>query len=170
MIKKVINFVILIISVCSLMSCNNATKATSKKISFNTVDLNGNTVTEDIFKNKDFTILNIWGTYCSPCINEMPELGTWNKELPDNVQLIGIVIDVDAESKYNKETADEIVNTTGADYTHLLYNESLSSLLENVMAIPTTMFIDKEGNVLGDAIVGAYVNQYRDRLETLLNE
>ena len=189
--KKIYSsIIILLFTICFLTSCkfnlksdnsivdqitqeNNDSNQTTLSIKFpdfSSVALNDNVVTQDIFANKDITILNIWGTYCSPCINEMPELATWNKELPDNVQLIGLVIDVDSETKLNKDTALEIVNTTAADYTHILYNNSLNSFLVNVMAIPTTLFIDKEANILGEPIVGAYVRAYKDRLDKLLNE
>lgn len=178
----------IIMAICILTSCqinqrfnntevsnvenvaNKLVDSGSKEFSFSTVDLNDNVINQDIFANKDITILNIWGTYCSPCINEMPELGTWNNELPSNVQIIGLIVDVDAETKYNRDTAIKIVNSTGANYTHLLYNESLQKILENVIAIPTTLFIDKEGNTIGDPIVGAYVDKYKEKLDKLLNE
>ena len=57
---------------------------------FKSVDLEGNEIDNSIFANADITVLNFWGTYCGPCINEMPELEAWNKELPDNIQIIGV--------------------------------------------------------------------------------
>ena len=50
---------------------------------FTAIDLNGNKVTEDIFKGKKLTMINIWATFCSPCIGEMPYLETLNKEYAD---------------------------------------------------------------------------------------
>lgn len=41
---------------------------------FTTTDLNGNAVTEEIFLGKALTVVNIWGTFCDPCVNEMPLL------------------------------------------------------------------------------------------------
>ena len=64
---------------------------------FTATDLDGNTVTESIFTEKDLTVLNIWGTFCGPCIGEMPELGKWAKEMPDNVQIVGLIIDINGE-------------------------------------------------------------------------
>ena len=46
--------------------------------SFTAKDLDGNTVTEEIFAEKDLTVVNIWGTFCPPCIAEMPELGEFH--------------------------------------------------------------------------------------------
>ena len=64
---------------------------------FTATDLDGNTATESIFTEKDLTVLNIWGTFCGPCIGEMPELGEWAKEMPDNVQIVGLIIDINGE-------------------------------------------------------------------------
>lgn len=55
---------------------------------FEVTDLEGNPVGESnsIFENTDITVVNCWGTFCTPCIDEMPELEEWTKEMPDNVQ------------------------------------------------------------------------------------
>ena len=57
--------------------------------------LEGNTVTNDILSQADLTVVNFWGTFCNPCINEMPELAKWNEEMPDNVQMLGAIVDVE---------------------------------------------------------------------------
>ena len=61
---------------------------------FKTTDTNGNEVTEKIFSDKDITMVNVWGTFCGPCINEMPELQKIYESLPKNANLIGIAADV----------------------------------------------------------------------------
>ena len=65
-----------------------------KMPAFTAKDLQGNEVTEEIFAGKDLTVLNIWGTFCPPCIREMPELGEWARAMPENVQLIGLITDI----------------------------------------------------------------------------
>lgn len=62
---------------------------------FSTTDMDGNKVTNDTFADYDLTVVNFWATYCNPCIDELPELAEWKKELPDNVNLIGLLVDVD---------------------------------------------------------------------------
>ena len=49
-------------------------------------------VTNDIFSQADLTVVNFWGTFCNPCIDEMPELAKWNEEMPDNVQMLGVIV------------------------------------------------------------------------------
>lgn len=75
---------------------------------FKAKDLDGNEVTDSIFKEKDLTVVNIWGTFCTPCVEEMPELGEWAKEMPDNVQIVGLVCDIESD---NDETHKELAKT-----------------------------------------------------------
>ena len=54
---------------------------------FTTTTITGETVTNEIFAAKKITVLNIWGTFCPPCIAEMPELGKMARSLPDDAQI-----------------------------------------------------------------------------------
>lgn len=129
--------------------------------SFTAADLDGNTVTQDIFADYDLTMVNIWATFCSPCIQEMPDLGELKKEYKDKgVNIVGIVADVqNSDGSIPEEGvafAKEIVGRTGADYTHLLPSESLNNLILNrVNAVPTTVFVDSSGNFVGEEYVGS---------------
>lgn len=137
--------------------------------SFSSTDLEGNAVTEEIFSNADVTVVNFWGTFCPPCIGEMPELGTWAKEMPENVQLIGIVMDVEKAGTQTYENALKIVKTTGADYTNILIADQFQTITADMQFVPTTMFVDSQGNILGDPIVGADVEGYKERVKEILN-
>lgn len=122
--------------------------------SFTSYDLAGNEVTQDILAEADLTVLNIWGTFCGPCIREMPDLGEIAEEYKDKgVQIIGLASDVYDESGIEK--ANEIIEKTNANYLHLLPTQDLYDIyLKNVMAIPETLFLDKDGYIL-DSITGA---------------
>ena len=129
--------------------------------SFTTKDLEGNTITDSIFKEKDLTVVNIWGTFCGPCIGEMPELGEWSEEMPENVQLIGLVCDIEGEDdSKRKDLAAEIMEEAGADFTNIIPDSSFNSLLEWATGVPATIFVDKEGNITGEPIIGAFVKGY----------
>lgn len=139
--------------------------------SFTATDLNGNTVTESIFGEKDLTVLNIWGTFCGPCIGEMPELGEWAKEMPDNVQLLGLIIDISGEEDTeHRDLAVDITQKAGADFTNLIANADFAPILKDVVGVPTTLFIDGDGNIVGDPIVGADVEGYKTFVEEYLGE
>ncbi len=137
---------------------------------FITKDLKGNTVTENIFAEKDLTVVNIWGTFCNPCIEEMPELGEWAKIMPENVQLIGIISDIANENDtmhYN--LAVEIMEKAKADFTQLIVNEDFESIMYWIPGVPTTLFVDKNGNIVGKPIIGADVDGYKKFVENYLN-
>ena len=138
---------------------------------FETVDLAGNTVTNEIFYGKDLTVINIWGTYCNPCIDEMPELAEWSESMPENMQLIGLVSDLNsADDADTFELAQAICEATGADvYTNLVANEDFFELLSGVVGTPTTFFVDSTGAIVGDPIVGANVGGCIKAAEDLLS-
>jgi len=128
---------------------------------FTTTDLEGNAVDQSIFSKAKLTMVNIWGTFCDPCISEMPELAEINEELSkDGVQVVGIVLDVynydGSISDQTVEIANEIIALTGANYTHLLPSEDLNRIkLGEVMSIPETVFVNSNGNLVGESYVGA---------------
>lgn len=137
--------------------------------SFNTVDLNGKTVTQNIFADRKLTVVNIWGTFCGPCIEELPELGKWAGKLPDNTQIIGIVGDIDgADDKEHLELAQKICDKASVSYTNLIPDKSLHKMLKGVVGYPTTFLVDSDGNIIGDPIVGASPDDYKTAVNNYL--
>ncbi len=166
--KHLLDLLILFIALLMLTSCGK--KADDKDvIRFETTDLEGNTVSsEDIFSEHKITLVNIWGTYCGPCINEMPDLEILNQRLAEkDCAIIGIVSDVRGSGDTALiGTAKEIVSQTGVTYVNLV---PWQGWYEKLMAeyIPTTYFIDSKGHIVGEAAVGA---RGADDYEALLDE
>lgn len=109
-------------------------------------------MTSDIFADSKLTMLNIWATYCNPCLSEMPDLGEIAAAYDaEEFQLIGIVSDVmEGDDAENVDYAKELIEETGAAYPHLLLNESLyKNLVGAVDAVPTTFFVNQKGELLG---------------------
>ncbi|MCI9079277.1 MAG: TlpA family protein disulfide reductase [Lachnospiraceae bacterium] len=143
---------------------------TGKMPSFTTKDLQGNTVTESIFQEKDLTVVNIWGTFCGPCIEEMPELAEWSESMPSNVQIIGLVCDIEGEDdQEHKDKALQIMEKAGAGFTNIIPADGLDSLLGQVTGVPTTIFVDKDGNITGEPVIGAYVSVYKKFVEDYIS-
>lgn len=132
---------------------------------FTAKDLEGTEITQEIFAEKDITMVNIWGTFCGPCVEEMPMLGELSRSMPENQQLIGLVIDVADESDPNHKLAEKILEQADADFPQIIANADFSEFLMNIAAVPTTLFVDRDGNILGDAVVGNNVEEYKKRLE-----
>lgn len=138
-------------------------KVYGKFAEFTTNDIAGNEVTESIFANKDLTVVNIWGTFCGPCINEMPELGAWEKELPDNVQIVGLIVDISStDNETQIAAAKQITEKADVGFVNLIGgNGAFDELISSIVGVPTTIFVDKSGNIIGEIIVGADVDRYK---------
>lgn len=138
-------------------------KVYGKFAEFTTNDINGNEVTESIFANKDLTVVNIWGTFCGPCINEMPELGAWEKELTDNVQIVGLIVDISStDNETQIAAAKQITEKADVGFVNLIGgNGDFDELIGSIVGVPTTIFVDKSGNIVGEIIVGADVDRYK---------
>ena len=137
---------------------------------FKTTDINGNEVTEKIFADKDITMVNVWGTFCGPCINEMPELQKIYESLPKNANLIGIAADVPEGMKDGVDNAKHIEEQTGVKYTNLTVSDSLASFTKQFYAVPSTIFVDKDGNIIGDLVLGANIDSYIENLQKVLTD
>ena len=144
-------------------------------------DMEGNALDASIFSDYQLTVINVWATYCSPCLKEMPDLGELSEEYADQgVQIIGIVGDVinsdGTISDSQMEKAAQIIEQTGANYLHIPMDLELylSDLGVNLYAFPTTYFVDSEGKPVGNGIVGmipskeawqAYIDAHLDAVE-----
>lgn len=127
---------------------------------FATLDLYGEPVTQSIFSDYDLVMVNVWGTFCGPCIKEMPYLGEINREYQEKgFAIIGIVADVkDKDGALDEEQillSQKIATDTGADYLHLIPSTNLDKgLMKDVMYIPHTVFVDSNGNIVSKEYVG----------------
>jgi thiol-disulfide isomerase/thioredoxin len=134
---------------------------------FATHDIDGKEVTGDIFAGKKLTMVNIWTTWCPPCVAEMPDLGKLARTMPDGSQLIGIVLD--AYDPGALDEAQKILSKADAKFPQLLPADAMSLLLERVEAIPTTIFVDASGKIVGSVLVGARPEKdYRAEIEKIL--
>jgi hypothetical protein len=124
-------------------------------LTFKTSDLNGNVVTQDIFKKADVTMVNIWATWCPPCKAELPDIGKLEKVYREKgCAVVAICSDVTDEDDSALEEAKEIIKDSECDFVVLKKNASLDAIYNNIQAYPTTLFFDRDGNVIGNIIIG----------------
>lgn len=144
--------------------------------SFSATDLEGNEVDQGMLADYDLTMVNVWATFCGPCISEMPDLGQLAQEYQDEgVQIVGLVSDVlNADGTINEEqvqTARDIVAETGAAYTHLLPSEDLFGVLGQISYVPTTFFVDSTGTQVGSAVISAQSkDKWAEMIDAMLAE
>ena len=169
--KRNVLVLLLALSMIFAMSgCGGSSKSRAgDSVSFKTVDLDGNAVdSAELFAKNKITMINIWGTYCGPCIDEMPELETLNNEYADKgVAVVGLVVDVSESDDSKLKEAHDIVRDTGVTYLNIKAWDGFTDQL-SAAATPTTYFVDSDGKLVGDPVVGADVEKYRKTLDELI--
>lgn len=140
-------------------------------LAFETTDLDGNPVSADeLFRGYRLTMVNLWGTYCGPCISEMPELEELNRRLEEKgCAILGVVVDVSGPGdSAGIDAAREILADTGVTYRNLLPWGTLDTDLP-ARFIPSTYFVDSEGQVIDGPVVGARGgDEYEALIDALL--
>ncbi|HZL82483.1 MAG TPA: TlpA disulfide reductase family protein [Candidatus Deferrimicrobium sp.] len=122
---------------------------------FSASDLNGRIVDNSFFANQRLTMVNVWGTFCGPCIREMPDLAQLPGEFPaTDFAILGVIADTPDAS--NEATARQLTNSTGVTYTNVIPDRSImTEMLANVSVVPTTFFVDHTGTVVGEVLTGS---------------
>ncbi len=133
---------------------------------FDTTDLDGNPVhSADLYAENKITMINVWATWCGPCVGEMPELAVMAEEFAE--QDVGLIaVCTDAVDEATVADAKDILAAAGADFPVLAGFEGQDALFQ-LYAFPTTFFVDSEGHVLG-SIIGAAPQEYRNAVAQLL--
>ncbi|MCI8280977.1 MAG: TlpA family protein disulfide reductase [Lachnospiraceae bacterium] len=132
-----------------------------QSLEFSTRDIEGETYTQDMFADYDLTMVNVFATWCSPCIREIPDLQKLRDEMADQgVNVVGIVLDgVDISGNVDEEAVEKakiLAEETGAVYPFLIPDEEyLNGILFDVEAVPKTFFVDKNGNIVGESYTGS---------------
>ena len=130
---------------------------------FESFDMKGKKVDNTALQGKKLTMVNAWATFCGPCISEMPDLQEISKEYAKkDFQIIGLVIDVSVKADgtpYNESLyaeAEKVIKDTGVKYTNILLSDSLkNSEAGSIYTIPTTYFLDENGNKIGETYIGS---------------
>ncbi len=136
---------------------------------FDTTDLDGNPVhSTDLFAQHRITMVNVWMTWCGPCVAEMPELAQLSGEFAEqDIGLIGVCMDAVDEDTVAE--AHDILTLAGAEFPVLAGFEGGEALFQ-LYAVPTSFFVDREGHVLGSPVIGADPEMYRKTAAQLLEE
>jgi thiol-disulfide isomerase/thioredoxin/outer membrane murein-binding lipoprotein Lpp len=139
---------------------------------FKAKDLDGNDVDSSIISKNAVTVLNFWFNGCSPCVQELPELNKLNEELKEKGgQVIGINIDSLDGNEDGIAEAKSILEKQGAKYTNLSLdsNSEAGKYATSIMAFPTTIVLDRNGNIIGEPIMGGIDNDeaYKQLMKTI---
>lgn len=139
---------------------------------FETTGIDGKTYTEKVFSDYDLTLVNVFTTWCSPCVKEIPELQELYKEMKDKgVGVAGVVLDTTDEKGNQDEEAVKkagiLQKKTKAEYPFLTPDTTMmNGRLQGISAFPETFFVDKDGNIVGDTYTGSHtLDEWKEIVE-----
>ena len=148
---------------------------TQKFPAFEGKDLNGNPVkSDDLFSKNAVTVVNFWFTTCNPCVGELAELDALNKELAEKGgALIGVnTFTLDGDEAAISEAKD-VLAKKGATYQNVYFasDGEAGKFTTNIFAYPTTYVVDRNGNIVGEPIVGAITEKNQaEALQKLIDQ
>ena len=138
---------------------------------FSGQDYDGNTVDESLFSNNAVTVVNFWFTGCKPCVAELSKLNELNDAI---ICMGGEVVGINTETlDANKDAINEaasVLESQGAKYRNLSIDSDSAAgkYASDIMAFPTTILVDRNGNIVGEPMLGGIDNQ--DNYDTLMKQ
>ena len=126
-----------------------------------TKDIHGKEFSSKDFANYDLTMVNVFATWCTACIQEIPDLVEVQKEMQaKGVNIIGIVTDTVDDTGENQEAIEKaklIQEKTKANYSFLMPDKTnFNGRLNGIQALPETFFVDKNGQIVGETYSGSH--------------
>ncbi len=139
---------------------------------FESTGIDGETYTQDVFSKYDLTLVNVFTTWCSPCVKEIPELEKLYEEMKEKgVGVVGVVLDTigddGKQSDESIEKAKVLQKKTKASYPFLIPDSTMmNGRLNGVSAFPETFFVDKNGNIVGETYTGSHdLDEWKEIVE-----
>lgn len=125
-------------------------------------DLDGNDIDDSLFAKNKVTVVNFWFSGCKPCVGELSKLNELNETLKEmGGEVVGINTDTLDNNEAGIKEAKEILKAQGASYKNLTFdsNSTVGKYAGNIMAFPTTVLVDKDGNIVGEPFMGGIDDQ-----------
>lgn len=120
-------------------------------------DLDGNDVDNSLFANNAFTVVNFWFSGCKPCVDEMDDLDALNQRIKEQGgEVIGVNTETLDGNADNIATAKKILESAGASFRNIYFDpgSEAGKFALGIMAFPTTCVVDRQGNIVGEPIMG----------------
>ena len=166
LVKKLTVVALTMVAIASLaVGCTSSKEGSTNTANSNsklfkemkTKDINGNKVDSSIFSKYKLTVVNVWNTGCTPCVDEIPTLDKLNKEYEKKgVSIKGLLLESGVGlNDEEKKTVEDILKKAKSTYQQLTVSEDmLQDKTLILQSFPTTFFVDKDGNIV-DSIEGS---------------
>ena len=113
---------------------------------FTAKTISGEDISSDLFKDSKLTVVNVWGSWCGPCVQEIPELQKLYESMKDkDVNVIGLAQDAGTDL----DAVKEIIDKNKVTYQNIVPEGATEDFVMNLMAFPTTFFVDSDRNIVG---------------------
>ena len=146
----------------SSSSSSSSVDSTGVFHGFKGKDLDGNDVDESLFAQNKVTVVNFWFSGCKPCVEELSKLNELNDKIKEmGGEVVGINTDTLDDNQDGIKEAKEILKAKGASYKNLTFDSdsTVGKYAGNIMAFPTTVLVDKDGNIVGEPFMGGIDDQ-----------
>ena len=178
--KWIISVLCVLLMACMLTACGgeepkeNQIEVSDVFKDMDTVDMDGNAVNADIFKDYDYTMINCWSVNCPPCVREIPELEQLSKDLAsEKIGVKGLLYDGQVGlSDATREEANQILEQAGAEYQQILLSEDMmkSKEISEMNVFPTTYIVDSEGSIVAIVTGANNVDGWKERLIGIIKD
>lgn len=141
--------------------------SSTKMPEFKTKTTEGEEITSDVFKKSKLTVVNLWGSWCQPCVEEIPELQKLYENMKDKgVNVIGVAQDGDTEL----DAVKEIIAQDNVTYTNIIPDEDgpLKGFVMSSQLFPNTFLVDSEGNIVANITGGQDLEGFTKAVEDAL--
>ena len=152
-------------------SKKNNTETTSPFSNLSGKDFNGNPVDESLFSKNAVTVVNFWFNGCKPCVAELSNLNELNEAIRSmGGEVVGINTETFNGNKTAIKEASAILESQGAKYRNLSIDSSSNAgkYASDIMAFPTTILVDRNGNIVCDPMLGGIDN--KDNYDSLMKQ
>ena len=134
---------------------------------FSAKTVSGEDISSDLFKDSKLTVVNVWGSWCGPCVQEIPELQKLYENMKDKgVNVIGIAQDAGTDL----DAVKEIIDKNKVTYQNIVPEGATEDFVMNLMAFPTTFFVDSDRNIVGVIQGGRNLEAFTAAVEGVLEK
>ena len=134
---------------------------------FSAKTVSGEDISSDVFKESKLTVVNVWGSWCGPCVQEIPELQKLYESMKDkDVNVIGLAQDAGTDL----DAVKEIIDKNKVTYQNIVPEGATEDFVMSIMAFPTTFFVDSDRNIVGVIQGGRNLEAFTAAVEGVLEK
>ena len=134
---------------------------------FSAKTVSGEDISSDLFKDSKLTVVNVWGSWCGPCVQEIPELQKLYESMKDkDVNVIGLAQDAGTDL----DAVKEIIDKNKVTYQNIVPEGATEDFVMSLMAFPTTFFVDSDRNIVGVIQGGRNLEAFTAAVEGVLEK